>query len=60
VEGRRRWFSYRAWRDPVAALVAPAAIAGIGRALGTYDFPVVMRNAQYGNFGWARGREGDG
>ncbi len=49
-----RWFTYRAWADPFAIAVVPAAIAGAGRAVGGYTFPVEMRNAQYGNHGWAK------
>lgn len=50
----RRTFAYRAWADPIGIAVAPAAIAGAGRALVAFEFPVVMRNAQYGSFGWAQ------
>lgn len=51
---RGRWFIYRAWADPLAINVAPAAIADVGRAVATNTFPVTMRNSQYGNFGWAK------
>lgn len=51
---RRRWFIYHAWADPVPAPVAGAALAGVGRSIGAFTFPVEMRNAQYGNFGWAK------
>lgn len=51
---RRRWFIYHAWADPVPAPVAAAALAGVGRSIGAFTFPVEMRNAQYGNFGWAK------
>lgn len=54
VEGRGRWFSYRTWRDPVEISLVPAVMSRIGEAWGDYEFPVVMRNAQYGSFGWAR------
>jgi CRISPR-associated protein Csx14 len=57
VEGKRRWFTYQAWSDPVDITVAPAALAGIGRTIAAYEFPVVMRTAQYGSFGWAKRRE---
>ncbi|EJW11570.1 hypothetical protein A33M_3013 [Rhodovulum sp. PH10] len=57
VESRRRWFSYRAWADPLDISVAPAAVAGIGRCIGTYEFPVEMRNSQYGSFGRAKPSE---
>jgi hypothetical protein len=36
------------------AEVVPAGIADAGRALAVYEFPVVMRNSQYGSFGWAK------
>lgn len=51
---RGRWFVYEAWSDPVEIGVAPAMIAGIGRTMDARAFPVVMRNSQYGNFGWAK------
>lgn len=54
VENKRRWFSYRAWADPIGIAIAPAAVVGAGRALAAFEFPVVMRNAQYGSFGWAQ------
>jgi CRISPR-associated protein Csx14 len=57
MERRGRWFAYRAWLDPVEVSVVPVVFVGVGRALATYEFPVVMRNAQYGNFAWARLRE---
>ncbi|MEZ5786879.1 MAG: hypothetical protein R3D62_10555 [Xanthobacteraceae bacterium] len=53
----RRTFAYRAWADPIGIAVVPAAIAGAGRAVGLFEFPVVMRNAQYGSFGWAKPSE---
>lgn len=53
----KRWFAYSVWKDPVEITIAPAVISGIGRTLGAYEFPVVMRNAQYGSFGWARSKE---
>lgn len=54
IEGRGRWFRYQIWTTPLAAMIAPAAIVGAcGNAPG-YAFPVAMRNAQYGSFGWAR------
>jgi CRISPR-associated protein Csx14 len=49
-----RWFGWRAWSDPFEIAVVPAAVVGAGAAIGACEFPVVMRNAQYGNFGWAR------
>jgi hypothetical protein len=54
VADKKRWFAYRAWGHPLEVAVVPAAILGAGATLGTFEFPVVMRNAQYGNFGWAR------
>jgi CRISPR-associated protein Csx14 len=56
-ERRGRTFIYRAWTDPLPITVVPAAIAGVGAALAPYEFRVVMRNAQYGSFGWAKLRE---
>lgn len=53
VEGKRRWFAYRAWADPLDIMVVPAAMAGAIKAGRAYEFPVVMRNQQYGSFGWA-------
>jgi CRISPR-associated protein Csx14 len=53
-KSRGRWFVYRAWADPLDVSVAAAAVAGVGRALATNAFPVVMRNSRYGNFGWAK------
>jgi CRISPR-associated protein Csx14 len=53
LEGKRRWFAYHAWRAPIEIALASAAIAGIGDAALAFEFPVVMRNAQYGTFGWA-------
>jgi hypothetical protein len=55
---RRRWFSYRVWAEPVPIGVAPAALASVGDNIGAFTFPVEMRNAQYGNFGWAKPWEG--
>jgi CRISPR-associated protein Csx14 len=52
-----RTFIYRAWADHLPIAVVPAALAGVGPALGAYEFRVVMRNAQYGSFGWAKLRE---
>lgn len=57
VEGKRRWFAYRAWRIPLEIAVASAAVAGVGGAARAFEFPVVMRNAQYGTFGWANSLE---
>ena len=51
---RGRWFRYRAWSEPLAIGVIPAAMAGVGRAVEACVFPVFMRNSQYGNFGWAK------
>lgn len=53
VEGKRRWFGYHVWQDPLDIAVTPAAIAGLGGGARGFEFPVVMRNAQYGTFGWA-------
>lgn len=54
-DGRRgRWFIYRVWADPLEIVVVPAAMVGAGRTVGSYTFPVEMRNAQYGNHGWAK------
>ncbi|MCZ7658974.1 MAG: hypothetical protein M5U07_14510 [Xanthobacteraceae bacterium] len=57
VEARGRWFAYRAWGDPIEVAVVPAAIVGAARSIAAYEFPVVMRSAQYGGFGWARHSE---
>lgn len=54
TEDKRRWFSYRPWHVPLDIIVVPAVIAGRGNGGHRYEFPVVMRNAQYGSFGWAR------
>ncbi len=54
VEDRRRSFRWCAWRVRLDASVAAAAVVGVAQALAAYEFPVVMRNSQYGNFGWAR------
>jgi CRISPR-associated protein Csx14 len=54
AEGRGRRFVYRVWTSPFEISVVPAVIAGVGDALAAYEFPVVMRNAQYGSFGWAK------
>jgi CRISPR-associated protein Csx14 len=54
---RGRTFVYRAWTDALPIAVTSAAVAGVGAALAPYEFRVVMRNAQYGNFGWAKLRE---
>lgn len=59
IENKRRWFAYRVWNDPLEITVVPAAIISAGRALAAYEFPVVMRNAQYGSFGWAKPLEDD-
>ncbi len=56
-QDKRRWFVYRAWSDPLEIAVVPAAIAGAAMTLAIYEFPVVMRNAQYGSFGWAKPME---
>jgi CRISPR-associated protein Csx14 len=53
VENKGRRFAYRVWADPLEIAVVPAAIAGVGRSVAVYEFPVTMRNAQYGSFGWA-------
>src|SRR5207253_762806 len=50
----RRVFSYRVWENPLDIIVVPAVIAGAGQPGAGYEFPVVMRNAQYGSFGWAK------
>jgi len=54
IQGGRRRFIYRAWRDPLEITLVPAAIAGAAATLGGYEFPVLMRNSQYGSFGWAK------
>jgi CRISPR-associated protein Csx14 len=54
TEKRGRWFTYRPWCAPIEIAVAPAAISGAGPSTGAYEFPVLMRNAQYGSFGWAK------
>jgi CRISPR-associated protein Csx14 len=54
AERRGRWFIYHPWHAPLEISVAPAGLAGAGCPLGAYEFPVLMRNAQYGSFGWAR------
>lgn len=54
LERGGRWFAYRTWAEPVEIAVAPAALAGVGPAVAAYEFPVSMRNAQYGSFGWAK------
>jgi hypothetical protein len=51
---RGRWFVYHVWADPIQINVAQAAVAGVGRAVEANTFRVVMRNSQYGNFGWAK------
>lgn len=53
-EKKRRWFFYVPWRTPLDIIVVPAVVAGAGQRGASYEFPVVMRNAQYGNFGWAK------
>jgi CRISPR-associated protein Csx14 len=54
VKGKRRWFAYRVWADPLNIAVVPAGIASAVDATAAYEFPVVMRNQQYGSFGWAQ------
>ena len=54
IERRRRWFAYHPWADPLEIAVAPAGVVGVAGTLGAYEFPVVMRNSQYGSFGWAK------
>jgi CRISPR-associated protein Csx14 len=51
---RGRWFIYNVWADPLDISVAAAAVVGSGRAVMTSAFRVVMRNSQYGNFGWGK------
>lgn len=54
-EGSRgRWFVYEIWADPVEISVVPAMITGIGRVTEVHAFPVIMRNSQYGSFGWSK------
>ncbi|MBX5454899.1 MAG: hypothetical protein K6U10_13315 [Acidobacteriia bacterium] len=53
VAGKPRWFAYHIWRSPLDITVAAAAVAGHGCAAERFAFPVVMRNPQYGTFGWA-------
>lgn len=59
AERKRRWFVYRAWQGPIEIAIAPAALVGVGQTIGAYEFPVAMRNAQYGSFGWAKPLEGE-
>jgi CRISPR-associated protein Csx14 len=59
AEGKRRWFVYHPWRTPLAIALAPAAVAGFSSAARAFEFPIVMRNAQYGTFGWANPLEVD-
>ncbi len=54
VEGKRRWFAYHVWQEPLDITVAPAVMAGVGGVACAFEFPVVMRSAQYGTFGWAK------
>lgn len=54
VEGKRRWFTYHIWQQPLEIALASAAVAGVGNQKYAFEFPVVMRNAQYGSFGWAQ------
>ncbi len=51
---RGRWFAYRTWQTPLEIAVAPAAAAGAVTLGPAFEFPVRMRNAQYGSFGWAK------
>lgn len=53
-ENKRRWFFYRPWQTPLDIVVTPALITSADGAGIGYEFPVVMRNAQYGSFGWAK------
>lgn len=53
VQSKRRWFAYHPWRTPLEITLASAAVAGVGNAARAFEFPVVMRNAQYGAFEWA-------
>jgi CRISPR-associated protein Csx14 len=57
LEGKRRRFAYHPWRTPLEIALASAAVAGVGSTAGAFEFPVVMRNAQYGTFGWANPME---
>jgi CRISPR-associated protein Csx14 len=54
VKNKVRWFAYRIWKDPLHIAVVPAAIAGVIPTAAAYEFPVVMRNKQYGSFSWAQ------
>jgi hypothetical protein len=54
AEGGGRRFVYYVWKNPVEVTVAPAAMGGVSCALAAYEFPILMRNAQYGSFGWAK------
>lgn len=54
VENKRRWFCYRPWQTPIDITVAPAVMMGATESRCVYEFPVVMRNQQYGSFGWAQ------
>ncbi len=49
-----RWFAYRAWVHPFEIAVVPAAMSATAGSRAAYQFPVVMRNSQYGSFGWAK------
>ncbi|HTW34718.1 MAG TPA: type I-U CRISPR-associated protein Cas8c [Rhizomicrobium sp.] len=57
VENKRRWFCYRPWHTPIDIAVAPAVIIGATQPRPVYEFQVVMRNQQYGSFGWAKPME---
>ncbi len=56
-ENARRRFVYRSWATPLEIAVAPAALVGAVQGTSAYEFRVVMRNAQYGAFGWAKPAE---
>jgi CRISPR-associated protein Csx14 len=53
VQDKRRRFSYWPWQTPIGIVTAPVAVIGAIGSRSGYEFPVVMRNAQYGSFGWS-------
>jgi CRISPR-associated protein Csx14 len=54
VGNKRRWFWYRPWHTPIDIIVAPAVMVDALQPSLLYEFPVAMRNQQYGSFGWAQ------
>jgi hypothetical protein len=59
VQGKRRWCAYYVWRDALEVSIIPAVTSGVGNRGPAFAFPVVMRSAQYGSFGWAYCLEDD-